>query len=341
MADDDERAGELWALADLITPMAIRVAATLRIADHIAGGHRSAPALAAIVDADAGVLERLLRHLTTAGVLRPEGAGEYGLTARGEALRTDHPRRLWAVLDTTGAIGRADLSLVHLLHSVRSGEPAYPRQFGRSFWDDLAEDAALSASFDAHQMGVDVTADAPAIVSAYDWGSLGHVIDVGGGNGALLIAILYAFPGLRGTVVDLPGAAAAAQQALLEGGLADRSAVAPGSFFAPLPAGVGGYLLSAILHDWDDDGARAIMRRCAEAAGRGGRVFIIEKIGADGETLRTAMDLRVLAYFGGRERGVTALTTLAAECGLTVAKVDPAGALAIVELVADNTGAGE
>ena len=83
------------------------------------------------------------------------------------------------------------------------------------------------------------------------------------------------------------------------------------------------------------------MRRCAEAAGRGGRGFIIEKLGAAGETLRSAMDLRMLACFGGRERGVAELTALAAQCGLMVWKVHPAGALAIVELVADNTGAGE
>jgi hypothetical protein len=105
-----------------------------------------------------------------------------------------------------------------------------------------------------------------------------------------------------------------------------------GSFFEPLPAGAGGYVLSAILHDWDDAGARAILRRCADAAGATGAVLVVEKIGAGGESLRTEMDLRMLAYFGGRERGVAELTELAAACGLRLAAVHPAGELAIVEL---------
>lgn len=333
MADEGEWGAGLWPLADLATPMAVRVAATLRIADHISRGVRTAPALAEAVRADADALDRVLRHLATVGVLSRDPSGRYALTARGDALRDDHRDGLCAMLDIERAIGRADLSFVHLLHSVRTGEPAFPVQFGRSFWDDLAEDPARSASFDV-QMGADVAADAPAIVSAYDWGSLGHVVDVGGGNGALLTAMLRAHPALRGTVLDLPDTAEAARTALTAAGVADRSDVVPGSFFDPLPPGAGGYLLSAILHDWDDDAARAILRRCAEAAGTDGAVFIVEKIGADGESLRTGMDLRMLAYFGGRERGVAELTALAADSGLSVAAVHPAGGLAIVELTA-------
>ena len=206
-------------------------------------------------------------------------------------------------------------------------------QYGRSFWDDLTADPARSASFDA-QMGSDIAADAPAIVSAYDWGSLGHVVDVGGGNDALLTAMLRAHPALRGTALDLPATAEAARKALMAAGFADRADVVAGSFFDPLPPGAGGYLLSAILHDWDDAAARAILRRYAEAAGTDGAVFVIEKIGADGESLRTGMDLRMLTYFGGRERGVAQLTALAADAGLRVAVVHPAGSLAILELTA-------
>lgn len=158
------------------------------------------------------------------------------------------------------------------------------------------------------------------------------MVDVGGGNGALLAAMLREHPALRGTVLDLPGAADAARTALTAAGLADRTEVVAGSFFDPLPAGAGGYLLSAVLHDWDDQAARAILRRCAQAAGTHGRVLVVEKIGADGESLRTGMDLRVLAYFGGRERGVAELAALAAASGLSVAAVHPAGSLSIIEL---------
>jgi hypothetical protein len=320
-------------MADLATPMAIRVAATLRLADLIARGIQTAPALAEAAHADPDALDRLLRHLVTAGLLTRDQAGQYALTALGEALRDDAPARLRPMLDLESAVGRADLAFVHLLYAIQTGQPAFPLQFGRSFWDDLAADPARTASFDA-QMGADVSADAPAIVAAYAWGGLGHVIDVGGGNGALLIEILRAHPGLRGTVFDLPDTAETARRALAAAGLGDRADAVGGSFFEPIPSGAGGYLLSAILHDWDDGSARAILRRCAEAAGTAGRVFVIEKIGADGEALRTGMDVRMLVYFGGRERGVPELTALAGPCGPRAAAVHPAGPLAILELVA-------
>jgi O-methyltransferase len=332
VADEGEGAAGLWAMADLATPMAVRVAATLRIADHITRGRQTAPELAEAVRADAGALGRVLRHLVSAGVLRRDQSDRYVLTARGEALRDDHPAGMRAMLDLDSAIGRADLSFVQLLHTVRTGEPAFPAQFGRSFWDDLAADPTRSASFDA-QMAADVAAWAPDIVAAYDWGSLGHVVDVGGGNGALLIAMLHRYPDLRGTVLDLPGAAETARKALTAAGLADRSDAMAGSFFDPLPPAAGGYLLCAVLHDWDDAPARAILRRCAEAAGTGGRVFVVEKLVTDTDH-RTEMDLRVLAYFGGRERGIAEFTALAAAAGLRVAAVHPAGATPVVELTA-------
>jgi hypothetical protein len=333
LADKGKWIAELLAIADLATPMAVRVAATLRIADHITRGRRTAPELAETVNADADALDRLLRHLVTAGVLRRDASGRYALTGRGDALRDDHPIGIRAVLDIESAIGRAELSFVQLLHTVRTGEPAFPVQFGLSFWQDLKSDPARSASFDT-QMGYDIAADAPAIVSAYDWGSLGHVVDVGGGNGALLTAMLSKYPTLQGTVVDLLDTAEAARKTFAAAGFADRADVVACSFFDALPPGAGGYLLSAILHDWDDDAARTILRRCAEAAGTDGSVFVVEKIGADGGSLHTGMDLRMLAYFGGRERGVDELTALAADSGLRVAAVHPADTLAIVELTA-------
>ena len=181
-------------------------------------------------------------------------------------------------------------------------------------------------------MGVDVSADAPEIAAGYDWGALGHLVDVGGGNGTLLAAILRHHPTLRGTVFDLPATAEAARTALASAGLADRADVVGGSFFEPLPPGAGGYLLSAIVHDWDDASARTILSRCAEAAGQAGAVFVVEKIGADGASLRTGMDLRMLLYFGGKERSVDQLAALAAEAGLRLVAVHAAGPMAIVEL---------
>ena len=314
-----------------MTPMAIRVAATLRIADHVDAGTQTAPALAAAAGADPVTLDRLLRHLVTADVLRRDDAGQYSLTAAGEALRDEQPGGLRAVLDLDGGVGRADLSFAQLLHSVRTGEAAFPAQFGRSFWDDLAADPARAEAFDA-QMGSDVTAWAPAILGALDWGSLRHVVDVGGGNGALLIALLTEHPDLRGTVVELPATAAAASARFADAGLSDRADAVAGSFFDALPPGADGYLLTAVLHNWDDESAGRILHRCAEAAGTAGRVFVIEKIGVDGESPGTEMDLRMLAYFGGRERSLDELTALAEASGFRPLTVHRAGAISILEL---------
>lgn len=323
----------LWAMADLITPMALRVTATLRLADRIAAGRRTAAELAVAANADADALDRLLRHLVTAGVFSRDAEGRYAVTELGETLRDGHPSGLRWRLDIEGAVGRADLAFVQLLHTMRSGEPSFPVQFGRSFWDDLAADPARAAAFDA-EMGADAVAWARDVVPAYDWGGLGHVVDVGGGNGTLLIALLRAYPALRGTLLDLPGATDAARQAFAAAGLAERAEAVSGSFFEPLPQGAGGYLLMAILHDWPDAGAGAILRRCAEAAGADGRVFVIERVGADGESPGTEMDLRMLAYFGGRERGVAQIAALAEAAGLHLVTVHRAGTLGIVELAA-------
>ncbi|MFD7703702.1 methyltransferase [Streptomyces caelestis] len=334
MAGKDEAGAELWAMAHLATPMAVRVAATLRVADHLARAPHTTPQLAEAVGADEDALDRVLEHLVRKGVLRRDDSGRHTLTGLGEPLCSDHPAGLRAMLDIEGAVGRAELSFVHLLHSVRTGEAAFPVMFGRTFWEDLAEDAARAASFDT-RMGADLAATRRAdIVSGYDWGSLGHVVDVGGGDGSLLIALLSAHPRLRGTVVDLPATVGKARTALADAGLADRADAVAGDFFEPLPPGAGGYLLSSVIHDWDDDGARAILSRCAQAARPGGRVLVVERVGADGESPGTAMNLRMLAYYGGKERGVAELSALAGECGLVVTAVHPAGALSVLELTA-------
>lgn len=319
-------------MADLATPMAIRVAATLGVADHLAAGRRTAPEIAAAVGAHAGALDRLLRHLVTIGLVTADGVGGYALTGLGEQLRDDHPagRRRWLTID--GAVGKGDLSFVDLLHSVRTGQPAYAIRNGVPFWEDLAANPALSASFDA-LMSHHVEIDDIGIADAYDWAALGHVVDVGGGSGALLAVLLAAHPGLRGTVVDLPGPAAGARRTLRDKGLAERAEVVTGSFFDPLPAGAGGYVLSAILHDWDDDAAVKILRRCADAAGERGVVLVIEAIGADGASPSTAMDLRMLVYTGGKERGLAELDALARQAGLAVRGTHPIGARPFISIV--------
>ena len=326
-------AGPLWSAADLVTPMAVRVAATLRVADAIAAGVTSGPELASRLAVAADPLVRVLDHLVTAGFLRRDEDGAYALTDAGQWLRDDHPDGIRAWIDLEGAVGHADLSVVELLHTVRSGEPAFPRRYGRGLWEDLAEHPERSASFDA-LMGRQLAAEAPAVAAAYDWSALGEVVDVGGGDGSLLIALLRAHPSLRGTVLDLAASAAAAARALAAAGLADRGRALTGSFFEPLPAGAGGYILSRVIPDWDDDDVRRILRNCAHAARPDGKVLVVEDT-ENVESGSTEMDLRMLTYFLGRERSLDSITDLAREAGLALGTVTRARIRSVIEFVPD------
>jgi SAM-dependent methyltransferase len=325
--------GPLWAAADLITPMAVRVAATLRVADAITAGVTSGPELAARLAVAADPLVRVLDHLVTAGFLRRDEDDAYALTDAGQWLRDDHPEGIRAWIDLEGAVGHADLSVVELLHTVRTGEPAFLRHFGRGFWEDLAEHPDRAASFEA-LMGQQLDAEAPAVAAAYDWSALGEVVDVGGGDGSLLIALLRAHPTLRGTVLDLAAPAATAARALSAAGLADRGRAQTGSFFEPLPGGAGGYILSRVTPDWDDDDVLRILRNCADAARPNGKVLVVEDIDIEHrESASTEMDLRMLAYVLGRERSLDRLTDLAREAGLALGTVTHARLRSIVELL--------
>jgi SAM-dependent methyltransferase len=324
----------LWQLADLVSPMAVRVAATLRVADHVAAGATTAVALAERTGTHPDALARLLRHLVAIDVLSRDGE-RFGLTGLGECLREGNRGPL--ALDARSAIGRAHLAAVELLESVRTGRAAYPLVHGRGFWDDLAADPELGAGFDEF-MGSGGHSD--AFAAAYDWARAGHVVDVGGGSGAVLAALLRANPRLHGTLVDLPGPAGRARRRFAEAGLAGRTTVVAGSFFDPLPAGADAYLLSGVVHDWPDDEAAAILRRCAEAAGPTGRVLVVEAVldSAGDLTGMTAFDLFMLVCCGGRERTLGELEALGRRAGLSLAGSTVSPPVTWLELVQGREG---
>lgn len=306
-------------LMDLVTPMALRVAATLRLADLVAAGAERVDELARRSGTDADALARLLCHLARHGVFTEASPGRFTLNDKAELLRSDHPEGLRDWLDLDGFGGRMDLVFTGLLHTVRTGRPAWEEVFGAPFWEHLAADPALAASFD-QQMSGSLRA---AAATAYDWSGVHHVVDVGGGTGATLAALLEIRGDLRGTLVDLPQTVARGRAFLAGRGLEGRCAFAGQSFFDPLPAGGDVYLLSAILHDWADEPATAILRRCAQAAGPAGHVLVVEygmTAGAD-PAMYAEMDLRMLVIAGGRERSVEEYQRLAAAAGLTPAGV--------------------
>ncbi|MET9775378.1 methyltransferase [Streptomyces sp. NPDC006367] len=267
--------GDLLEMADLLTPAAIRAAATLRLADRL-DGPADVVKLAEITGTRADLLELLLRHLTDRGVLTLGDDGTHTVTELGARLRSDHPESLRAHLAQDGLYGRAELALVDLTHTLRTGEPAHAAVFGRGYWETVNEDPAFVEALEQTEERPQLGWGAELIFDSYDWRQVRRVVDVGGHSGAVLMELLRRQPGLHGTLVDLKNVAEVAGRRFAAAGLADRARAVVGSFFDPLPTGGDVYLLSAILADWSDERAVAILRRCAEAAGPAGKVLVAE-----------------------------------------------------------------
>ncbi|EFC78776.1 methyltransferase [Parafrankia sp. EUN1f] len=230
------------------------------------------------------------------------------------------PEGYKTLLDINCAGGRADLAFVELLETITTGAPAYQHRYGRGFWADLDAHPELRRSFDA-QMNWRFRAQAPQIAGRFDWTRFSEILDVGGGDGTVLTAILATHSDLRGRVLDLAPTAAAASARFTAAGLDDRASAISGSFFDPLPGGADVYLLSDILHDWDDEHARRILARCRRAAAPDGTVVVIEPV--LGRGAGTAFDLFMLMCFSGRERTVDEITRLAADCDLVLRHAEP------------------
>jgi hypothetical protein len=298
-------------MADLATPMSIRVAATLSLVERAGNTGATAEQLASETGTSPPALRCLLDHLVTIGVFELE-AGRYRPTDLGAQMREDAPEGVKPLLDINSAGGRADLAFVELLGTITTGAPAYVHRYGRDFWTDLDTRPELRRSFDV-QMNWRFQVQAPQIAERFDWSRFSEILDVGGGDGTVLAAILHAHPNLRGRVLDLT---AVATDRFTAAGLDDRASVVSGSFFDPLPTGADAFLLSDILHNWDDDHVRTILAGCRRAAAPDGTVVVIETV--RGQSAETAMDLFMLMCFGGRERSVDELAGLAAGCGLVL-----------------------
>ncbi|MEU6560390.1 methyltransferase [Nocardia nova] len=313
--DDDVRS--LQRMAGLATPMALRVAVTLGLPDRLAVEGISVGPLAAELAVDPNGLDLLLGHLADLGIVeRVESC--YRTTEYGANLCSDAGNGLVDLLHLDAAGGRAELAFVELAHSITTGTAAYSRRYGQDFWADLAEYPGLRESFD-RQMTNRLREQIPRIVAGADWSRFGSVVDVGGGRGDLLAAILIAHPGMRGHLVDLAPTADSAAGTFDARGVARRATVTAGSFFDPLPAGADAYLLVDILHDWDDENAHRILGRCAEAAHPASRILVIEPVG--GIHAGSEFDLAMLVMYGGRERRVDEFRSLASPHGLTVTAV--------------------
>ncbi|MCX4717894.1 methyltransferase [Streptomyces virginiae] len=311
-------------LCDLVTPMALRVAATLRLTDHMLAGATAAKDLASATGTDPGALHRLVRHLAAVGVYHETSPGRFEPTDVGLLLADDHPvqQRHWLALDQP--VGRADLAFTRLLDAVRTGRPSYEALYGRPFWEDLSAVPELGEAFD-RLMATEEEAVHAAPIAAYDWSGVRHVLDLGGAPGGFLQSLVRAAPHLRGTVLDLPGPAGRTRERIAAAGTDSRIDVLGGDFFDELPVRADLVLLSMVLLNWQDDDARRILERCRDALEPGGRILLRERAEpAEGPEVSTSdryfsvLDMRMLVFLGGRVRTTEEWRALAASAGLAV-----------------------
>lgn len=300
---------------------ALHVAAVLGVADHLADGPQPGDRLAQACGAHPDALYRLLRALAAIGVVHETEDRRFSLTALGTGLRADAPgsRRDYARWIGTPGMWR---SWGNLLHSVRTGQGAGEFTFGIDAWTYRDRHPEEQAVFDAAMTGLSL-GEARAIIEAYDFGRFRRIIDIGGGEGHLLKAILLACPDASGILFDQPKVAGSAGQVLAAAGLTERCQAVGGDFFQSVPGGGDAYIMKSILHDWDDAAASSILRSCRRAMPAGATLIAIERvIGPRNQDPNSKFfDLNMLVQYGARERTEQEFRTLLKHSGLELVEV--------------------
>ncbi|MBA2536031.1 MAG: hypothetical protein H0V20_01180 [Actinobacteria bacterium] len=274
------------------------IVADLRVADVLADGPRPVVEIAAEVGADGGALHRFLRALASDGLFAEEEDGVFRNTAASELL-----------------CGEGWVDFAHLCGGVwhraageldaTAGDPSFPRVFGTDFWTWLLAHPDERAAFDrAMLQGLETRV---ARLATLAWRGDETVVDVGGGNGSLLVELLRLQPGLRGIVFDLP------ETNRDDVVLGDRIEFVAGDVFESVPRG-DVYILGTVLHDWDDERAAAILRTIRTAAPTDARLLVLDAVVRPGNDPDAAkwLDLLLLALFAGRERNEKQWRTLLA-----------------------------
>lgn len=312
---------------------AIHVAATLGIADLLADASRTSDELAEFTGTHPPTLYRLLRALASADVLRELDGRRFELTPLGERLRSDVPDSIagWAAF-----IGRPYYwqAWAGLLHSVRTGENAFRHVHDTDVWTYRSSRPDESVIFDRAMTSLSRRSNT-ALLAAYDFGRFRTIVDVGGGNGALLAAIVAAHPDLEGVLFDQPHVVAGARALLERAGVADRCRVVGGSFFESVPSGADAYVLRAVIHDWEDEGSIRILGLVRRAVAGDGTLLLVERIIAPPNEGRDAKfsDLNMLVAAGGRERTREEFAALLDASHFRLARVVGTGVYSVIEAI--------
>jgi hypothetical protein len=318
--DERQRAIEL---VDYWTPFLVRLLVDAGVVAAFGRAERSAADVARQTHTHAPTVARIVRALLSRGVFEPTGDDRYRLTALGRRFLADEPQNVFGLAPFKPWELHAWAESRHTLHT---GEAAFPAHYGAGYFDWLAEHPPLAAAFNEN-MRLRTTNLLDAAMPYFDWPSSGTAVDIGGGNGLLLERVLELRPQLRGVVFDLHHVVAEVPPRP-DG----RLETAGGDFFTDeLPAGHELYLLSSVLHDWDDADARRILENCRRAMAPAARLVLFEAVtGASGDSLGP-LDLHMLVLFGAQERSAEQWHSLLDSAGFTIERLIPTPGLAWIE----------
>lgn len=307
---------------------ALWAAAKLGVADLMAVGPQSAAALAEATGTHAPSVYRLMRALCGLGIFHEDEQGRFSLTPVSQLMRTDSPQTMRSTLIS-------ELGEVHypawgdVLHSLRTGQRAFDHVFGADVWAYFRDHKEVGETFHQNMMNLTKALD-QAILAAYDFSPFAKVLDVGGGHGGLLSAILRKHPNVRGVVFDVPNVAAGAKEHLASANLADRCEVTSGDFFQAIPVtGADACTMKFILHDWNDEQSLTILRNLHRALPSNATLLLLETVipQRNEHSFGNFMDLNMLVMTGGRERTADEYRQLLKQGGFEFRRVVPTESL--------------
>jgi hypothetical protein len=301
---------------------AVYVAAKLGIADVLKDGAKSSSEIAFATGADDVSIARLMRALCAVGVFRANGKGKFTLTGLGKPLRSCVPGSLRSMVITLGEVHYA--AWAHALESVKTGAAAFPHAFGAKMFDYLGRESEAGNTFN-RAMSDYSALSACAVLLSYDFSGVRSIVDVGGGCGTLLTGVLQMYPSMQGTLFDTRSVIAAAQENLKTHACRDRCTLVSGSFLECIPCDADAYLLSSVLHDWDDECAIRILENCRRSMRTQSKVLAVEFVVPTGEekSFSKLLDLNMLVMNGGRERTELEYRDLFDAAGLKLRRIIP------------------
>lgn len=310
----------------------VYVAAKLGLADLLYDRPRTVEDIAASVQVNPDALRRMMVALALLGIFERKENATYQLAPGHEVLRSDHPRSIRSYVIVSGEVYYR--AFAELFHSVKTGQTGSEVAFGKSFFAYLNEHSEVFEHFNTH-MSRRMRQDIEAAMEVYDFSPYKHVVDVGGGNGMLLSLLLQKYSQMQATLFDLPVAQIQAKELLEKAGVDKRCNLISGDFFLDaLPEGGDLYILSLILHDWNDEQAVRILQSCRRAMSPKSKLVLIEfLVQEDQAVARVAKeDLFMLVVTGGQERTSEQFRNLLAQAGLQLIRTVPTqGRRSIIE----------